>query len=213
MNDELIRFKKDQKFLVFDYETCSLNLGSFNNKPWQIGFIICDKNKILERYNFLIEWDDLKVSKEAARITGFSLKKYEREKKNSAEVLGKFESFLYDSNYLICGHNALGFDVYIHNIHRKLNGLNSDFSYLDRLLDTNCLARALKLSIPKSEKHGRLEWQYKLLHNRKKGIKTNLKQMCKDYSIDFDESKLHDALYDVEKTYEVLMKLIWEVEV
>ena len=54
MNDELIRFKKDQKFLVFDYETCNLNLGSFNNKPWQIGYIICDKNKILERYNFLI---------------------------------------------------------------------------------------------------------------------------------------------------------------
>ena len=45
MDEDLLRFKKDQKYLVFDYETCNLNLGHLENKPWQIGFIICKGSK------------------------------------------------------------------------------------------------------------------------------------------------------------------------
>jgi DNA polymerase III epsilon subunit-like protein len=75
------------------------------------------------------------------------------------------------------------------------------------------LARSVKNEIPYSNSQNIVPWQYKLLNFRKKGVKTNLKQLCKDYSIDFDESKLHDALYDVIKTYEVFLKMIWDIEI
>ena len=55
-------------------------------------------------------------------------------------------------------------------------------------------------------------WQYKLNGFRERGLKTNLKFLCQKYSIDFDESKLHDALYDIEKNYEVFNKQVWEIE-
>ena len=84
---------------------------------------------------------------------------------------------------------------------------------MNRVLDTNCLARAIKNDIKFDQSSCLISWQYKLLNYRKKGVKTNLKQLCKDYSIEFDDSKLHDALYDVEKTFEVLNKIIWDIEI
>ena len=41
MNNHLLRFKKNKKYIVFDYETCGLNLASLDNKPWQLAFLIC----------------------------------------------------------------------------------------------------------------------------------------------------------------------------
>ena len=77
MNEELLRFKKNQKYLIFDYETCNLNLNHYSNKPWQLGFIIAEGSRVLKKYNFNLSWDELKLSKEAERITQFSRTKYE----------------------------------------------------------------------------------------------------------------------------------------
>ena len=33
------------------------------------------------------------------------------------------------------------------------------------------------------------------------------------YDIDFDPKKLHDALYDIEKNFEIFLKQIWELEI
>jgi DNA polymerase III epsilon subunit-like protein len=213
MNEDLLRFKNNQKYLIFDYETCNLNLNSQSNKPWQIGYLIAQGKKILDKKDFYISWNELNISKEAARITGFSKSKYEKKKVDAESVLNDFEKYLYDDNYLVIGHNILGFDVYIHNIFRNLLGKATNYSFIDRCIDTNCLARSVKNEIPYSNSQNIVPWQYKLLNFRKKGVKTNLKQLCKDYSIDFDESKLHDALYDVIKTYEVFLKMIWDIEI
>lgn len=213
MNEELLRFKKNQKYLIFDYETCNLNLNQYNNKPWQLGFIIAEGSKITNKYDFYLSWDDLKISKEAERITQFSRSKYDKLKQDSKKCLDEFEKYLYNKDYLVVGHNILGFDVYMHNIHRVLLGLKSDYSYMDRILDTNCLARGIKNDIAFSKNDSIISYQYKLHHLRTRGIKTNLKQLCKDYSIDFDDRKLHEALYDVEKTFEVLNKILWQLEI
>jgi len=114
---------------------------------------------------------------------------------------------------LVLGHNLLGFDVYIHNIYRKLLKLKSDFSYVDRIIDTNCIAKAAKEKIKKSKSEPLINWQYKLNEFRKRGLKTNQKQLLKDYDIKFDESKLHDARYDIGMTFKIFNKLIWEVEI
>jgi DNA polymerase III epsilon subunit-like protein len=72
MKETLLRFKKKQKYLLFDYETCNLNLISGHNKPWQLAFLVIEDNKIVEEKDYWLKWDDLRVSPEAAKITGFT---------------------------------------------------------------------------------------------------------------------------------------------
>ena len=67
MKESLLRFKKNQKYLLFDYETCNLNLVS-NNKPWQLAFLVVENNKIIESKDYWLKWNDLTVSPEAAQF-------------------------------------------------------------------------------------------------------------------------------------------------
>jgi len=214
MRENLLRHIKSQKYMFFDYETCNLNLGSKENKPWQLAFCLVHGGKIYKKFNYLLKWDNIKVSKDAAKITGFNKKIYDKNSIDPAVALKDFESYLYNQDYLIAGHNILGFDVYIHGIHRKLLGMNPDYSYVNRLIDTNCIAKAIERKIPCPSYSSKdiTSWQYKLNGFRERGLKTNLKFLCQKYSIDFDESKLHDALYDIEKNYEVFNKQVWEIE-
>ena len=46
--EDLLRFKKNQKYMVFDFETCNLNLVSEENKPWQLAFLIYEGDKLIE---------------------------------------------------------------------------------------------------------------------------------------------------------------------
>jgi len=212
MKENLLRFKQNQKYIVFDYETCDLNLASEENKPWQLSFIVADSKKTYDKQDFYLKWDNLKVSEDAARITGFSRKVYDKKAVCPKQALDHFEKYLYDKNIIPLGHNVLGFDVYIHRIHRKLCGKKSDFSYIDRIIDTNCLAKAASEKI-KNTSGNRLAWQYSLNNYIKRGLKTSLQQCAKKYAIPFDPSKLHNALYDIEINYEVFKKQLWEVEV
>ena len=153
MKDNLLRFNNKQKYILFDFETCSLNLGSLDNKPWQLSFLIQKSS-------------DLPISEDARRITRFNEKKYKKESIDPIFALKEFEKYLYDPNYLIVGHNILGFDVYIHGILRQLCGFAPDYSYIDRCVDTNCLARGIKNKINFDGAEAFVAWQYKLLHHR-----------------------------------------------
>ena len=209
----LLRFNNDQKYMVFDFETCNLNLASLDNKPWQLSFIVSERGKITEKNDYWLKWNDLKMSPEAARITGWTKRKYESRAEDPVKPLEHFEKYLYDDSYIKVAHNGLGFDVYIHGIYRELLGKKRDFSYLNNFLDTNCLAKAIKAEIEYDKNQNLLSWQYKMAQFRKKGLKTSLAQCCKDYDVSFDPKKLHDAMYDIEKNYEVFKKLIWNIEV
>jgi DNA polymerase III epsilon subunit-like protein len=213
MKEDLLRFNKSQKYLIFDFETCNLNLASSHNKPWQLAFLICNGNNILESKDFYIKWDDLQVSKDAAKITGFKRAKYNKLAVDAKVVLKEFESYLYDPDYLVLGHNILGFDIFIHNIYRTLVGLHTDYSYLNRAIDTNALARGIKLDIKIDKDDDILSWQYRLVNHRKRGVKTSLIQLCKDYDIPFDKDKLHDAQYDIAKNFEIFKRQLWEIEI
>tara|TARA_R100000008_G_C3557163_1_gene153877 strand:+ start:226 stop:711 length:486 start_codon:yes stop_codon:yes gene_type:complete len=161
----------------------------------------------------MIKWPTLNISPEAAKICRFSRAQYNKKSTDATAILSEFEKYLYDPSYLIIGHNLLGFDVYIHNIYRKLLKKESDYSYINRVIDTNCIAKAAKEQIKKSKKEPLINWQYKLNEFRKRGLKTNQKQLLKEYDIKFDENKLHDARYDIEMTFKIFNKLIWEVEI
>lgn len=213
MKESLLRFKKNQKYMFFDYETCNLNLVSEDNKPWQLAFIVTDLKREVDKADYLVKWDNLNVSKEAARITGFNKKKYDRQSVCSQKALDHFEKYLYDDSIIKVGHNILGFDLYIHNIHRKLCGEKPDYSYIKDCIDTVCIARAIKKSINKPKETDMVSWQYRLLNLRERKLKVNLQQCCKDYDISFDPEKLHDALYDIERNVDVFKKMIWDIEI
>ena len=213
MKEELLRFNKKQKYMVFDYETCNLNLVSVENKPWQLAYIVFQGDKVLEEKDYLLSWENLNVSKEAARITGFSKSKYNKNKVCPKKVMDKFSKLMNDENIIPVGHNVLGFDVYIYNIHRRLCGLPPDFSFCKKIMDTVCLARAVKKNIKKPKSEKLLPWQYRLLNFREKGLRISLQQCCKDYDVKFDPNKLHDALYDIKKNMEIFNKIIWQTEV
>lgn len=214
MKESLLRFQKNKNYLVFDYETCNLNLTA-NNKPWQLAFLVIENNKIVESKDYWLKWDELHVSPEAAKITGFTEAKYKKKATCPKAALDHLEKYLYDDSYLKVGHNLLGFDVYMHNLHRKLvdSTAQADYSYTEHLVDTLCLAKALKKRIKLDKDDDFLAWQYRLNHLIERGLSCNLKQCCKDFDVDFDEKMLHDALYDINVNFEVFKKMIWEIEV
>ena len=83
------------------------------------------------------------------------------------------------------------------------------------MLDTNCIARAEKFNVPydRDSYDSLLEYQYKLLNKRKKGVKTNLTALGKEFEINHDYDKLHNALVDLELNIKVWDKLKWKVEI
>ena len=47
MNDQLLRFDKNQKYLVLDTETEGLNL--VKSRPYQVSWIIAQGDRVLEK--------------------------------------------------------------------------------------------------------------------------------------------------------------------
>lgn len=213
MSKELLRFKKNQKYVFFDFETCGLNLGSTRNKPWQLAFIVIENNKIIEECDYWLKWKDLKVSEGAAKVTGWTQKKYDKKAVDPIGPIDHFERYLYDPEYLKVGHNILGFDVYMHSMCRRLIDRKIDYSYLPSLIDTLSISRAINEQIEYNPKDNFTLWQYRILSIKSRKGKNKLIDLCKKYQIDFDTKKLHDALYDIQKNYEVFKKMIWDLEI
>lgn len=213
MNEDLLRFKKNQKYIFFDFETCCLNLGSLDNKPWQLGFIVIENGKIVLKKDHWIKWDNLKMSDTAAKMTGWTKESYDKKAVDPKSILSEFESYLYDESFINVGHNILGFDIYVHGIYRRCLGKTPDYSYVNRSIDTLCLAKAIKNDIAYNRDDSFYNWQYRLNNMVDRKSKKKLIDLCKDYDIKIDSSKLHDAMYDIEQNYEVFKKMLWEVEI
>lgn len=214
LGEDLLRYKFDQKWLVWDVETESLNLGF--SRPWQISWVVGKGKKIIESFDRYIKWDDLKVSEGAAQITGFNYGLYITEAEDARETLDLFESYLYNPEYLVSGHNILGFDIYQHNVWRRELGLTPDYSYLERCYDTLAFSRAYKMGIKLSQEISKKDltlWQFKILSHYDKKIKCSLSAMAKEFDIYFDHTMLHNAIYDVEINYKVLWSLLNQMKI
>jgi len=209
IGSELLRYS-DKKIVLFDLETQRVNIMG-DNLPFQCSWIVCDKYKVLSRNNYYLKWPGFTMSKGAAAITRFQ-QSWVDNGDDPEFVLKAFESYLMDPSFLIVGHNLLGFDIYVHQLWRETLGLKRDFSYLSRIIDTNLIARAYKMGW-KPDKTDFLAWQYKVMSNPVKGVKTNLAQLNKDFQIGVNESNLHNAAADLELNFAVYRKLIGLVEV
>jgi DNA polymerase III alpha subunit (gram-positive type) len=209
IGSELHRYKDQQKYCVIDLETESLSLGF--SRPWQVGWLICTNKEILERHSEFISWPDLKVSDEAARVTRFNKKLYDSQAKPADEVLARFETDLYNPDYFIVGHHVLFYDSYIHNVWRKLLGKEEDFSWLARLIDTNCLAKGYRQNI-RPDHTNLLQWMYKIGATRGK-FKTSLGSLAKEFAVQHDDMKMHDAPEDIIVNWLIWKELQWKVEI
>lgn len=204
-----LRFDKKQKYITIDCETEGLNL--IKSRPWQVSWVLCQGGEVIEKFDKFLFWDNLDVSPDAARITGFNQKVYESKAQDPKEVWKEFSKFLYDENIKIIGQNFLGFDVYMINIWCKLIGIGSDYSFIDRVIDTRAIEMAISKEAPVDYENF-IYWQYRWLNHRDRKVKTSQAYMLKKYEIDHDPDMLHNSLYDVEMTYKIFMKQIWKIE-
>jgi len=209
MKETLLRFNKNQRYVVFDTETEGLNLVT--SRPWQIAWLVAQGDKIISRTDRFIHWPSLNVSEGAARITGFSQKEYEKKSRPPNEVWEEFSQDLFDENNIIIGQNLLGFDVYMVDIWRKGLLEPLDQEYISRIIDTKALATAIAKNIPYTSGDF-INWQYRLLHYRERGLKTSQAFLLKHYGIDHDPKRLHDALYDIEMNFKIFQKQLFDLE-
>ena len=211
MNDNLLRYDDNQKYLIFDFETCNLNLVNPDNRPWQLSFITRTKNKILKKHDHFLKWKNLKVSDGAQKATRFDHTKYRIKSEDPLPILRKFDKLLYDKQYKIVGHNLLGFDVYMVDVWRRQMARDLNQEYVSRIIDTKALATAIAKDIKYTDGDF-INWQYKLLHYRERGLKTSQGFLLKHYGIDHDPKRLHDGLYDIEMNFKIFKRQLFDLE-
>ena len=190
--DTYLRYNKDQLYCFLDSETCNVNLAWLENKPWQWAWIIATKDRIISRRNIYVNWPVLNVSKKAAEITRFDHEKVKRLGISPEEACEEVDGVIYNPEYKLVGHNILGFDMYIHNIHRLNVGKPTDYSYLPRVLDTNYLAKGYKMGMQPRQGENLLVYQMRLVNIYAKGIKTSLETLCREFEIPHSPNA-HDA--------------------
>ena len=209
--EDLLRFKFNQKYVIFDTETEGLNLVT--SKPWQLAWIEAEGKKITKKQNRFLMWDDLNVSEDAAKITGFDKKDYLSKAEDPAVVFKEFMDLISQDDVNVVGQNILGYDLYILGVIARNLNVKIDYSFAKRCFDTKAIATAIAKDNKNPDKEDFLAWQLRYLHYRERGLKTNQKFLLQYYDIDFDEKKLHDALYDIEKNFEIFQKQLWELEI
>lgn len=210
MND-LLRFKFDQKFLLIDTETANLSLTS--GLPWQIAWLTAKGKYVTNSFDRKILWKDYSVAPEIAVFNHFDEQQYIREARDPIEVIDEFESYLYDPSYMSVGMNTLGFDFAIINNWRKKLGRKTDYSWLDRHWDILAVYRAIQSGAKNPPKDDFLAWQYSWINHRDRKIKASLSSQLKHYSIPFREEDKHQALIDVELTFEVFKRQLFELDI
>lgn len=212
MDEHLLRFDKGKKFTFIDCETENLCLHPSQNLAWQIGMIKAEGDKKLDEKDLLVKWDrPINVSKAAARITRFSPIKHRENAVHMDELFPTVKDWLDSADYIV-GHNILGFDIYL--IKHMYERAGESYEYLmDKIIDTMCVAKGVKLGLRFDSETSFLVYQYKMLDIRKKGLKTNLAGLGKEYQIDHDYENLHDAVNDLELNLKVWNKLKWQMEI
>src|ERR1017187_1956072 len=173
LGENLLRYNLDKnKFFTWDCETEGLNLK--RSKPWEISWSIYHGEKLVEEHQHFLKWPNLKVSIGAAKATGFNPENINKFGEDPKKIIDLFDKYIYNKEYKIIGANILGYDIYIHNLSRNLLGYKTDYSYLDRIYDTNILSKIWKLGLKIPEnKEDFLEFQFKVGSIIQKGLKTN----------------------------------------
>ena len=211
MREHLLRFDKEKTYVLIDCETFNLCLNSSYNLPWQIAMIKAVDGKKIAEKDFYIKWDtDLRIGEAAARITRYSDTTMERKGIRPDEAFPTIKDWLDNADYIV-GHNVLGFDIYL--IKALYEYMGEDYRHLTtKVIDTNCIARGVKYDLPYKTEDDFTCYQYKILNTRRKGVKSSLTALGREFDIDHDYENLHNALVDLELNLKVWNKLKWQID-
>lgn len=198
----------NQKIYFCDTETEGLNLNT--SRPWEFAWVVMENGKITDSQSRYILWPDLNVSAKAAEVTGFDKEKYNDIAIPAKEVFDEISPWFFGED-LLGFHNGLNFDIYqIRNWFREINE-STDFGWVKRVVDTNALAKALKMnSDPDYDNFD--AWQTRWASFIKKGLKTNLTILCEEFNIPIDKTKTHQGDYDCFLTAQVYKKIAYSFQ-
>jgi len=213
MQVKLLRYQKDATYLFIDLETLNLCLNYCHNLPWQLSMLSVKGDIIQKEYDYLLKWDtELQISEDAARITRYDHQKVLEQGQDPKRIIEDIVIPNIESHDYIIGHNVLGFDINL--IYEAYRFVGKDpKGIVDKFIDTNVIAKAIKIGFGAPKDCSLIEWQYKLLHKRVKGVKTNLKTIATELGIDFDENMLHDSLYDLRVNKKIWDALKYQIEI
>lgn len=211
MLETSLAFKNDARYCVFDTESNGLNL--LFSQPFQLSWVIADNRGVIETHDRFIKWPDFKMSEEAARVTKFNMQAYLAKAEEPSAVFADFKKVLFDPKTIICAHNGFNFDIFMLRILMKACGETNYWGYLPRLIDTKVLSIAYQKNIKYDGSTPFLVWQYKVNSIIEKGLKSSQQFMLDLFEIPYEKDRLHEALYDITKLYEILKKIILAVDV
>lgn len=209
--NNLLRFS-DNLYLLGDFETENLNVCQ-NNRPWNLGFILFNNKEILEKHSYYIWWDDLNISEGAAKATRFNYDEYKKKARPQKEIYDIWQKYLYNNEFIRIFHNGIAFDAYIEQIWRNSNGLGKNYSFLQNFIDTNSLAKSIKLGQKEIARKDWLQTWYKYSNYNEKGLKTSLTTLGKEFNIDFDYENLHQAENDCLLNRLIFQQLIHKIDI
>lgn len=217
MDGFLLRYNKNVTYALFDAETFNLCLSFHQNRVWQAGVLKVKGEKVLESHDIRIStyWPDaphLKVGEGAAIVTRFNQIQHDKVAIDQKEAFYKFWPLLKEVDYIIM-HNGLKFDLYLLRDYARYMG--EDWKFLvPKIIDTKSLAQGLKMNILYNpQKDNFLEYQYRMANIVAHGVKTRLSLLAKEYGIEVDENRLHEALYDLTINLKVWDKMKYQVEI
>ncbi len=205
--NDLLRFDKERIWMILDTETSGLNL--YSTKPWQISYDLYRGDTKLESFQRYPYWENLGMSDGAARVSRFDPAEYKAKGEDPKEVLMHFEKYLYDPSIFLSGANLIGYDIFILNTYRRLLGIPSDYSYIERIFDVQNIEKAIELNYQKPESQSQTAWNFKLKSFRKKGFRVSIQMLCKKYGISYDEKLAHDASHDNFLVKQILNKQLY----
>lgn len=176
----------NQKIIVFDTETGGLD--PLKHSLLQVGIMVCENGKVLDKRRINIVHDTYHVTPKAMEINKIDLATHTGcTPEEAVDEIVEFVRAHFKKPAQVLGHNV-PFDV---GFMKKLfqdAGVDYDSVFSYRLLDTSSFARVLEFS-GVIERGG------------------SLGQLAETFGIEFDKTALHDALVDCEVTYKLLIEM------
>ncbi len=212
LGENLLKYNlNDKKFVVFDFEVVE-GLNLFYSRPHQLSWTVYKGKSPQEVYNFYLKWETpFRISKDAARITRFSQDKIDKEGVSPIKAFDIFSQFVYNPDFYLVGSNTLNYDVMIFANSCKRIGIRNDYEFLKRCYDVNALFKAWKLN-RKIDNKNLLSFQLSCNNFVRKGLKSNVGYMAKEFGFEVDETRAHEAEYDTQKEVEIFFELIKKID-
>jgi hypothetical protein len=217
VDGHLLRFNNNIKYGFIDLETFNLCLHFCQNRPWQVGVLKVQGEEIIESQDIRInlKWPDaphLSIGQGAAIVTRFNEEYHKTLSIPHDEAFYKFWPILQDVDYIVM-HNGLRFDLYLLIEYARMMGVDWKF-IVPKIIDTKAIAQGIKLNIPfNASKETFLEYQYKMANSFVRGIKTRLELLGKEFGIEHDYERLHDAIVDLQLNLKVWNRLKYQIEI